>query len=169
MKRKRNPGKGKVFQMADGEDIAVPKARLHPSLKKFMGYCFYKSAILLRANVDIKFAKFGVVAPQSGMLVILLENGPLTQGELGEFMAMDKATMVRMIDNLEDKKLVTRTQSKTDRRANRLEITKAGEKMIEKLSVERKLAEDEFFEPLTKVEREQLASLIHKLATAVLG
>src|SRR5258708_4018821 len=120
MKRKSGRASGKltIASYKAPELPAIHKACLHQDLKKYLGYCFYKSAAGLRAKVDQRYAPFGLVAPQFGMLIILQSSGPITQNELGQFMAVDKATMVRMIDGLQDKKLVTRTQSQKDRRAN---------------------------------------------------
>ena len=139
----------------------------HKELKKYLGYCFYKTALALRSKVDQRYARFGLVAPQYGMLIILTDAGPLTQNELGQSMVIDKATMVRMIDVLEEKKYVTRTQSKTDRRANYLEITKAGRAVLDKLDEERRAAEEEFLQPLTPAEKTQLKSIIDKLVNSV--
>lgn len=136
---------------------------LHPELKKYLGYCFFKSAINYRSTVDGKLQPFGLVGPQFGMLIILKEGGAITQGELGLYVAVDKATMVRMIDGLEEKKYVTRIPSKTDRRANHLEITSAGRKVLVKLDEVRRHAEKEFFAPLTDREREHLRIIIGKL------
>src|ERR1035437_20139 len=113
---KRKPGQPKEKRTFADYEVPLPavhRACLHQSLKKYIGYCFYKTAASMRAKVDHRFAPFGLVAPQFGMLIILREQGPITQMELGSYMAIDKATMVRMIDVLEGKKLVTRTQSKT--------------------------------------------------------
>jgi DNA-binding MarR family transcriptional regulator len=145
------------------------KARLHQSLKRYIGYCFYKTAACMRSKVDQRFSPYGLVAPQFGMLILLKEQGPLTQMELGTYMAIDKATMVRMLDVMQEKKLITRTQSKKDRRANYLEITKPGETMLNKLNEARKAAEEEFLQPLSKTEREQLAVIINKLTDASVG
>ena len=164
---KRRPSK--VSETLPIYNPALPpaqKTKLHQSLKRYLGYCFYKTAACMRAKVDERFAPYGLVAPQFGMLILVKEQGPITQMELGTYMAIDKATMVRMLDIMQEKKLITRTQSKTDRRANHLEITKAGEIMLNKLNEARKVAEEEFLRPLNKTEREQLAVLINKLTDA---
>ena len=56
-------------------------------------------------------------------------------------MGMDKTTMVRMIDGLENAKLVTRVPSKTDRRANLLQVAEAGQLAKVKMDEARKRAE----------------------------
>ena len=136
---------------------------LHPDLKRYLGYCFYKAAAHIRGKVDRQLQPFGVVAPQFGMMIVLETHGSKTQGELGQFMGMDKATMVRMIDGLEAKKFVTRVPSQEDRRANRLEITKTGRLAIVKMDQARQRAETEFLKVLSPKERVQLAAIVAKL------
>jgi DNA-binding MarR family transcriptional regulator len=173
MKQKPRLGKSKHKTAPTGyAPLAEPmlqKPCLHQDLRRYLGYCFYKLAIALRTKVDQRYAPLGLVAPQFGMLIILEKSGPLTQNELGQSMVIDKATMVRLIDILEEKKLLTRTQSKTDRRANYLEITKAGRAMLEKLDHQRKEAEAEFLAPLSASERQQLTAIVDKLADHLMG
>lgn len=140
--------------------------RLHPDLKEYLGYCFYKAATRIRSKVDLELAPFGVVAPQFGMLIILDSQGSMTQGELAEFMSMDKATMVRMIDGLEEKKFLTRVPSKEDRRSNRLAITPGGRAALIKLDRARERAEGEFLAALSRKEQAQLRAIISKLSSA---
>jgi DNA-binding MarR family transcriptional regulator len=147
--------------------VVYVSPKLHPFLKQYMGYCFYKAAGHIRSQVDQQLAPFGVIAPQFAILNVLQNLGPLTQGELGHHMAIDKATMVRMIDGLEAKKFVTRVKSKTDRRANGLEVTKAGTAAVLKMNEARKRAEEEFLKPLTKEERLQLRAIVSKLVSPV--
>ncbi len=143
--------------------IPEPSAKLHPYLKNYLGYCFYKAAARIRGKVDRRLAEFGVVAPQFGMLIILQQAGGMTQGELGSFMDIDKATMVRMIDGLETKGFLTRTTTKSDRRAKRLEITKLGAKNLLKMNKARMRAEEEFLTDLGTQEQAQLRSIVSKL------
>lgn len=152
------------------KSITIPledNSRFHPELKKYLGYCLYKSAVTLRGKVDKQLGKYGLIAPQCGILALLQVEGDITQVELSTYMAIDKATMVRMIDSLEEKKLVTRVQSKTDRRANYLHITKQGIEALGKIQTERKKAEDEFLAPLEPGERAQLLALIGKLVANI--
>lgn len=158
---KQKPGKPTKVEAYCPSPVQV---MFHPAIKKYLGYCFSKVAMRIRAAFEERFQEFGLVGPQLGMLIIVREDGPITQNELGKYMAIDKATMVRLIDQLEERKLLTRTQSKQDRRANHLQITKAGEQMIVKMDEARKKCEEEVFAPLSKAEREQLSALLQKLA-----
>jgi DNA-binding MarR family transcriptional regulator len=113
-------------------------------------------------------AAHGLVAPQYGMMFLLDLEGPMTQNELGAYVAVDKATMVRMIDGLEEKKWVLRVPSPKDRRANQLRLTPAGKQIIKRLDQLRKRAEEEFLAPLSETERAQLSVIVNKLVTSLL-
>ena len=117
----------------------------------------------MRSQVDFKFSEFGVIAPQFGILTMLKLVGPMTQVELGNFMAIDKATMVRLLDGLEEKKYLTRVGQVGDRRAKVLQITKAGEKIQVQLNEIRMNVEDEFFSPLSSKEKAVFKEALGKL------
>ena len=136
---------------------------MHPDLRGYLGYCFFKVANRIRAKVDEKLRPFGVVAPQFGMLRLLDSGGSMTQKELGEFMGMDKATLVRMIDGLEELKFLKRVPSTTDRRINHLVLTAAGRTSMRKMDGARKLAENEFLAVISRAEQRQLRAIVDKL------
>jgi DNA-binding MarR family transcriptional regulator len=136
---------------------------LHPYLKKYLGYCFFKAAARFRGAMDRQLAQFGIVGPHFGMMVLIREMGPQTQVELGQQMGMDKATMVRMIDGLEAKKFLKRVTTPEDRRAKRIELTPQGLQAINKMDEARKRAEKEMLGNLTAAEREQLRDIVMKI------
>lgn len=140
--------------------------KVHPLLKKHTGYCLAKAAARFRALFDQALIPYGLIAPQVGLLSLLSEIGPVNQVELGQSLGIDKATMVRLIDGLESRGYLVRVAEKTDRRAKRLEITKAGAAAGKKLAVLRRGIEEEFLGVLTATEREQLRAIVHKLVDA---
>lgn len=139
---------------------------MHPYLKEYVGYTLLKVALRIRAAVDAGLAEFGIIGPQFGMLVILREMGPLTQSELGAQMAIDKATMVRFIDALEERKYLTRATSASDRRAKFLQLTPSGRQALNRMDEVRRRAENEVLSPLSAAEREQLRRIAHKMINA---
>jgi MarR family transcriptional regulator for hemolysin len=153
---KRKPKKPKV-------EVPPCAAKIHPHLTTYIGYCLHKVALKMRASLDARVSEYGLVSPQYGMLIILDIEGSITQMELGQYMAMDKATMVRMIDGLEELGFVKRSQSDTDRRAKHLELTAAGRKMVSALQKVRGEAEKEFLKPISAEERSQLHGIVLKL------
>lgn len=137
--------------------------KLHPELKAYVGYCLHKIGMRARGAFDQRLQKFGLVAPMFIMLKLLKLEGKMTQVELGTYMAIDKATMVRMIDGLEERKFLKRTQHAKDRRAKLLELTDAGRKVMATIEKMRAEAEAQLLAPLSAAEREQLRTLVAKV------
>lgn len=160
MKTKRMPNKNKK------NETVGPACGpwIHPHMKNYTGYCFYKLAMRFRAMVDEELQEFQVLAPQFGILKMLSEVGSMTQVELGNYMAIDKATMVRFIDGLEKNGYLVRKNVEGDRRAKLLEITKAGLKASEQMHEARQRAEKNFLSPLAASERTTFKEILMKLA-----
>jgi MarR family transcriptional regulator, 2-MHQ and catechol-resistance regulon repressor len=64
------------------------------------------------------------------VLEVLLHRGPLTISAIGEKVLLANASMTSAIDRLEEKSLVVRKESATDRRARRIQLTAKGERLI---------------------------------------
>lgn len=126
-------------------------------------YGLFKVAMRMRAQLDDSIADYRLISPQYAMLRILDMEGRLTQVELGSYLAMDKATMVRMLDSLEDLKYLKRVRSDLDRRSKFLELTPAGKKAMVAIAKIRATSEAEFFSPLTTREQTQLRGIVRKL------
>jgi DNA-binding MarR family transcriptional regulator len=126
-------------------------------------YGFFKVAMRMRAQLDESIADYNLITPQYAMLRILNIEGRMTQVELGTYLAMDKATMVRMLDSLEELKYVKRVQSDQDRRSKFLELTTAGKKIMAAIEKIRNSSEAEFLSPLTAQEQAQLRRIVKKL------
>ena len=60
------------------------------------------------------------------VLIELTQSGPITQRDLGAAIGMDKAMVVRVVDDLERKGLATRQPVAGDRRLRNVAITDAG-------------------------------------------
>ena len=129
----------------------------------YPSFCLVKAGVRLRAMIEQKFAVHGVAAPQFGILVLLERLGKMTQVELGKFVYVDKATMVRFLDDLEARGALKREPSPEDRRAKLLLVTPKGRKLVTSLDALRIEAEDEFFAPLTAEERRLLKAVVGKL------
>jgi MarR family transcriptional regulator, organic hydroperoxide resistance regulator len=68
----------------------------------------------------------GLTAPQLWALKVLADDSPIRVSDLARLMYLTPATVVGIIDRLEEKGLVTRNRSKEDRRVVHLELTTTG-------------------------------------------
>jgi len=69
---------------------------------------------------------YGITPPQFSLLAFLWKQDGLSQTELSEKSQIDRATMVGLVDRMEDEGLVKREKHASDRRAWRICLTEKG-------------------------------------------
>jgi len=83
----------------------------------------FKDFIKTLAPVDIRPAQYSV-------LIVIDQNPGLTQAELGRALAIKRANLVGMLNELERRKLARRVASPSDRRSHALHLTSTGRQML---------------------------------------
>ncbi|MEJ2886452.1 MarR family winged helix-turn-helix transcriptional regulator [Actinomycetospora aeridis] len=98
------------------------------------------------------------------VLAGLAEGPPRTQLALARTLGVDRTVMTYLLDELEGAGLVARRPDPADRRARQVLLTEDGGARL--CDLERRLrgAEDELLAPLEPGERDQLRSLLQRLA-----
>jgi DNA-binding MarR family transcriptional regulator len=112
---------------------------------------------------DERFARWGLSDNHYNVLRIL--NGasePLRQVEIGRRMLSSRANITKLIDLLEERRLVKRL-SCGDRRVNLIALTEAGAKFIEETAEDVLGFAEETMKPLTRQEQKILHELLGKL------
>lgn len=137
--------------------------KAHPVLSTYFGYCLAKSMMRLKEELVREFGKLGIHPPQAGILDTLAASGPLNQLAIGEAMGIDKASMVKLLDSVEELGLVERKTDSQDRRAKTVEITAKGKKLLPKLKAVRAKVEGAYLAPLTKEEAILYRELTRKI------
>ena len=136
---------------------------LHASLLPNFGYCFTKSALKFRKMLADELEAIGVQLPQQGMMIVLGKAGPMNQISIGDEMGIDKATMVKLIDQLEESGFVRRNAHPNDRRVKIVELTTKGRALLPRMATLREKVERKYLSTLTKAEGDELRRLIIKL------
>lgn len=72
----------------------------------------------------------GLTAPQLLLLQILRQRGQVTIGTLAREMNLSQATVTTVMDRLEDRGVVTRVRSETDKRKVFAALTDEGDKLL---------------------------------------
>ncbi|MGF0537687.1 MarR family winged helix-turn-helix transcriptional regulator [Agrobacterium sp. ES01] len=96
------------------------------------------------------------------VLWVIKLNPGIRQSALGETLMIKRAHMTKLIRAQEERGLVSRRIPDDDRRAIELTLTQAGDVEVERAAGLFFQYEDTTGAPLTKREREQLVSLLHK-------
>jgi DNA-binding MarR family transcriptional regulator len=99
-----------------------------------------------------------------GVLSTLTESGPLTQIELATTMSIDRTAMVYLLDEMEERSLVERVRHPQDRRAFLIHLTTGGQDLQRQAAAALAGAADTLLTPLDPAERDQLVTLLAKVA-----
>jgi MarR family transcriptional regulator, 2-MHQ and catechol-resistance regulon repressor len=99
------------------------------------------------------------------ILEALLHKGPQSVRELGRRIELTSGAMTTAIDRLEARRLVTRVDDATDRRAWLIHLTQAGQALIKKVFAGHEAAMERAMRGLSKTERATLTDLLKRLGT----
>ena len=108
--------------------------------------------------VELCFSDFAI-------LEALLHKGPQPVSELGRRIDLTSGSMTTAIDRLEMRRLVSRTDHATDRRAWLIHLTPKGEALITKVFAGHQEAMERAMRGLSKTERATLTDLLKRLGT----
>jgi MarR family transcriptional regulator, lower aerobic nicotinate degradation pathway regulator len=97
------------------------------------------------------------------VLFNLCRHGPRSQLSLGGCAAINRTTMVSLIDHLEDLGLVQRRRDPKDRRAYIIHLTEKGAATLERAMVLHREAEARCLQPISPKEQKLLRDLLARL------
>jgi DNA-binding MarR family transcriptional regulator len=122
----------------------------------------------LSNTVSLSYAKIlegsGVTAAELVVLrAIQAGEGNLAPSEIAHHLGMTRGAVSKLTDRLITKRLVTRTESKSDRRFQVVRLTSAASKMIPELLDTAKNNDERFFSCLSRSERSEFERLIKKV------
>ena len=130
------------------------------------------SFLLARANAialaagNAALAEHGLKARSYSVLVLASGDARPSQRELAEFLMLDPSQIVALVDELEDRRLVSRETNPRDRRSKGICATVAGKRLYGEARAIVRAAESESLAPLDDDERQQLRSLLRRIAFA---
>lgn len=102
-------------------------------------------------------------ASQSRILILLSEEGPITQSELTERLGVQPGSASEVIGKLESAGLITRTPSEQDRRTSDIRLTEAGKVKAKEVAEQRKQRHTEMFSCLSEEDKADLLMLLEKV------
>jgi DNA-binding MarR family transcriptional regulator len=139
----------------------LEEARLH----HILGYQLAQAAIATAGVFAQQVGEpFGLRPVEFTILSLVDENPGSSLSRLAQALAVSAPNITMWIDRLEERGLVQRERSETDRRAQHLGVTAKGRQLVAKATQRLLDAEREQFGHLSDAERAILVELLHKLA-----
>lgn len=108
-------------------------------------------------------AELGLTSVQYSALNAIVQLPDLDQASLSGVIALDKTTLVKVLDRLVAKDLITRVRSKTDRRCHVLNATVKGKQTIADIGPMLDRIQERLLAPLSPDEKVLFLSLLTKL------
>ncbi|MFJ5295508.1 MarR family winged helix-turn-helix transcriptional regulator [Pseudomonas sp. NPDC088368] len=129
-----------------------------------LGMLIGRAEQLKNRILDKLLEPYELTAQQFKVLIIVALYGAETPADLCRSLCLDSGSMTRMLDRLEQKDLLTRARSESDRRQVRLVLTDAGKTLSNLLP---QIGAEALNEMVGVLDKDELA-MLEKLLTKVL-
>ena len=99
-------------------------------LDELLGYHLRRAQAAVFNDFMRTMAEDQITPGQFGVLTLIDRNPDLNQSALARVLGIERSTMVAVIDRLEERRLVARHESASDRRSNVLGLTARGKALL---------------------------------------
>lgn len=131
-------------------------------LDRNFGLILHDVARLLRIDFDRRVRELRLTRSQWWVLTYLFRQDGLTQTELADLMEIQKASVGRLLDRLEEKRWIKRCQDSSDRRVNRVFLTTEVEPVVDEMRRRAALVRSDALAGLSHEQQEEFVnSLLH--------
>ena len=96
------------------------------TLRTFVGYHLKRSFNVIQSDLIDTLRPFDLRMLTYTALVLIMDNPGLNQSRLSQIMDIERPNLVIIIDELEERELITRERVPTDRRSYALHPTQSG-------------------------------------------
>ena len=136
-----------------------------PELSRRLGYLFKHAQLRMAELTAAALAPYVINGRELAVLLVLADGQPASQQQAAQRLAIDRTTMVAMLDTLEGKGLVSRHPDADDRRRNVVELTDAGRDILQRAVKASDDAERAFLAPLSPQAAQQLRNSLQAIVT----
>jgi len=132
-------------------------------LEGLAGYHIRRAQIVTFRDFSASVGDGEYSPPLFSVLSLVSENPGSSQAALADFLEVDRPSVLSLVDQLEDRGLLVRQRSKSDRRRQALFLTRKGESEYERLCQQVTAQDKRLAQRLTAAERRQLTKLLKKV------
>lgn len=134
------------------------------ALGDLLGYHLRRAQVAMFQNFAKVLDDWNISPGQVGVLALVKANAGINQTRIGNALGIDRSTLVAVIDRLEERDLIARTPSPTDRRSHALVLTDEGERYLAKLLPQVREHERQIATELSVDERATLIALLRRVS-----
>jgi len=156
------------------ESLLIRKRKLPPRsdngaldttvLERSLGYSLRRAQLSTYTEFNESMEKFAIRPSQFALLVLLRSNPGVTQSQVAETLAIQKANLVGLLDELQTRGILIRRSVPGDRRVFALYLTRTGESLMKKVEASHAEMEAKLRRRLDENRIEMLLSLLHAFA-----
>jgi MarR family transcriptional regulator, organic hydroperoxide resistance regulator len=160
MARNSNPKVDDFAESLDGPNL------MFEELDGLLGYRLRRAQGAMHRDFMAAVASLDLTQKQAATLWLINSNPGVAQVSVAAALGMDRATMMAIVDRLEQRNLVVRKRSTADRRRQELYLTPAGQSTLRKAKACIAKHEKRFIALFTAAELESLLAALQKLQNA---
>ena len=139
--------------------------RLVPGPTGDLGELFDAVSRRVRHELRRDLGPLGVTPAQMRALRTLSGRGePMRMSDLADALRIARRSATSIVDELVNKRLVTRNGDARDRRAVVVQVSAAGEELLSRVSAQRRVAAERVLGGLDPADRDELARLLAQVA-----
>jgi DNA-binding MarR family transcriptional regulator len=162
------PGSGtRAAPRRPGRAAAVARARKVDlgGLTDHLGYLMRRAQLWIFQDFARTVGAFDIRTAHYSVMTVIEANPGLTQMALARALGIERARLVHVLDLLEERRLVKRAASATDRRSHALYLTAEGKKAFARIRAAALQHEEQVAARLGRRERRQLLHLLLPFAS----
>ena len=146
-------------QRRDAGAAATPPG----SLSRRVTYLLRRVTDAAGRMANAQLAPLGIDTRHYTVLAVVTAEPAASQRSIADTLGLDRATVVALVDVLEEQGLARRVRSRQDRRVNGVEVTPRGRRVLKRADALMEECEQKFIAALPLAERKQLTSMLERL------
>ncbi|WP_037680829.1 MarR family winged helix-turn-helix transcriptional regulator [Streptomyces griseus] len=135
-----------------------------PAIRSLPSWLLGRAAARGRELVAQELAAEGLKMWHHVVLSAVRDLAPVAQADLGRGVRLDPKDLVGVLNDLQSAGLVVREPDPRDRRKNAVSLTEEGARTLTRCEKVAREANDALLAPLSRAERDQLMSLLTRIA-----
>lgn len=139
------------------------------SQERSIAYKLRLAQIMAYQAFEERVTGFGAAPRYLGLLCVIRANPGQQQTRLAETIAVQRSSLVTILDRLESEGLVERTNCEADRRAKRVSLTAKGEEVVSRLIEEATGHEEVLCGGMSQAERQSVLSGLDRIIANLRG